>query len=208
MSDLTLPELFEEMRLHAKSSVVNLEPSRVATWLAVLQASAMVPPLVYVSADSPTPALVEHVDLTLAISARVVELEVKLAELERDSTAAETSLGYAADGFREGMEDAQKRVAELEQEVARLKAEVEVEKASALEWHGRAQQYLQWWRSADPAVRQFDGPQSVTQEVAEANLERCGFCLESKPAAELVNGECADMGKCARNLCAQVKGVR
>lgn len=98
MSDLTLPELLEEMRLHAKSAVVNLEPSRVATWLAVLQATTSAPPLVYVSPDSPTPAIVEHVDATLALSARVVELEQEVARLRAELAAERTTADQSVTG--------------------------------------------------------------------------------------------------------------
>lgn len=121
--------LLETLRLHGRSSVCCVEPRDARAWAEVVAALLAVQR--YTPTPSPTPALLEHVDSTLALTARVVELE---------------------------------------QEVARLKAELAAERTTA--------------------------DQSVTGEVAAANLGRCGFCGLEKDEAELINGECASASSC------------
>lgn len=96
------------------------------------------------------------------------------------------------------------RVVELEQEVARLSVDLDTAKGGL----------AFWMRETQTAERHManlrrERMQSVTQQVAEANLgQRCGFCGEPKPAAELVNGECADKAACARGVQAAAGGAR
>lgn len=80
---MTPETLLETLRLHGRSSVCLVEPRDARAWAEVVAGLLAVQR--YTPTPSPTPALLEHVDSTLDLAARVVELEVKLAELEREA---------------------------------------------------------------------------------------------------------------------------